>query len=188
MAKTSNAIKNYFIVVLLLIQVIVWNAYDKHFSSRHGFIYHPKTDLIYRIELSPYINRFNKFKELNPFYQNSYFGNVCYAEKLGTLQDIMNVKFEERISKAINTDFENMVTTEIQYSFNEVTNIKAVVPDKLSFLFNYVGNKDDIKIIDFADFTSSLSKTTKAEINVYKDAILISGKASNDPFFQKIFY
>ena len=85
MTRTESNWVSALAILAVVAFFYAWSVYDSFFEMRMGYVYDPGTDRIFRIELRPSINRYDKWGPLIPF-KSIYFGEVGGVEYIGKLK------------------------------------------------------------------------------------------------------
>ena len=181
-------------VLAALLIVYVWGSYNDLFSRRLGFVYHPESDRIFRVDFAPSLSRYDRWTPFIPF-QSLFFGEIERAEYLGLLVSLLGEiradgeLLEQDIDRWLQENRLELETTiselqaddlefwDIEYFPRHDVDAKNLLPQILSRLREFtIGERPDVFPADIVVSRGRLTGPA-ADIEILRHALIIRGRA-----------
>ena len=191
---------NWLSVLIILVAVSFFYAltvYNSFFEYRFGYVYDPGTDRVFKIELRPSLNYYDKWSRLNPF-NTTYFGEVDTVSYIGKLQSTLieieedrklmindheswSVKFQGGIDKIFSDEKEYAFESwSLEYFPRWDVDVNKLLPEKIAIFKKHIsGRRPDIFIVDIV-IAHSTEKKKMADIEIVRKAVFFRGKAAHE--------
>jgi len=168
------------------------SVYNSFFDKRVGYVYDPATDRLFQIELTPSINKCDKWTPVTPF-KNCFFGEVGRVEYQGKLKAIeerynlmkqnpkawLENQKEEIDALLAGTSGNEFAFWNITYYRTKQAPVSELLPKILHSLKDSTTDQlPDVVAID-AVIARDTSKADPVEIEVVRKALLIRGRAAS---------
>lgn len=182
--------------LLFLLGVYLWGSYSSIFVRQVGYIYHPGTDRIYKLDMAPSLSRFKQWEPFIPFHSLNY-GEPKGGEYLGKLQTVLSeIEAERRLMredsnawiekqnkeaksymKEVNAgDFE---LWDIDFYWRRDIEPKELLPKSIPGLAEYLDDKPaGLSVVD-AVVSKWTLKGKRPELEILEGALLTRGRAAH---------
>ena len=191
---TRNRLVTATAVLAALLIVYAWNSYSDVFSRRLGFVYHPESDRIFRVDFAPTLHRDDKWTPFIPF-QSLFFGEIERAEYLGLLVPLLGeIRADrelleqdiDRWLKKNRFELENMISElqsddlefwDIEYFARHDVDANILLPQVLLRLREFTtGERPDVFPADIV-VSRWRPIVPSTEIEILRHALIIRGRA-----------